>query len=169
MKKIKLNIWAICSILILLILDQMAKALAVSHLKGTMAFPILKNIFVLQYLENRGAAFGILEGQKWFFVLITVVFLIALVYIYQKIPAEQKFIFLRLILILFVSGAIGNFIDRVRNNYVVDFFYFIPINFPIFNVADIYVTVGAFLLIISVLFYYKEDDFNKIFPKKEQS
>lgn len=168
MKKLKLNIIAVCTILVLLFLDQLTKALAVIHLKGNIPFPILKNIFVLQYLENRGAAFGILEGQKWFFVLITVIFLIALIYVYQIIPIETKFNFLRVILVLFVSGAIGNFIDRVKNNYVVDFFYFMPINFPIFNVADIYVTIGAFLLIISVLFYYKEEDFSKIFPKKEK-
>ena len=65
---------------------------------------------------------------------------------------------------MFFSGAIGNFIDRVRQGYVVDFFYFSLINFPIFNVADIYVTAAAFLLIFLCLFYYKEEDFEQIFP-----
>ena len=69
-------------------------------------------------------------------------------------------------MILFVSGAIGNLIDRIVNNYVVDFFYFKLINFPIFNVADIYVTVAAFLFIFLCLFIYKEEDFEAIFPKK---
>ena len=71
-----------------------------------------------------------------------------------------------LICILFVSGAVGNFIDRITKNYVVDFFYFKLINFPIFNVADIYVTVAAFAMIILGLFYYKEEDYNKIYAKR---
>ena len=72
-----------------------------------------------------------------------------------------------IICILFFSGAIGNFIDRVIRNYVVDFFYFRLINFPIFNVADIYVTVAAFAMILLGIFYYKEEDYNKIFPGKK--
>ena len=64
---------------------------------------------------------------------------------------------------LMAIGALGNFIDRVFRNYVVDFFYFKLIDFPVFNVADIYVTVAAFAMIILGLFYYKEEDYNKIF------
>ena len=64
---------------------------------------------------------------------------------------------------LILSGAFGNCIDRIRLNYVVDFLYFKLINFPIFNVADIYVTVAAFLLVILILIYYKEDDLERIF------
>ena len=71
------------------------------------------------------------------------------------------------ICLLFFAGAIGNFIDRVMRNYVVDFFYFSLIDFPIFNVADIYVTVAAFAMIFLGLFYYKEEDFNQIFPAKK--
>ena len=75
---------------------------------------------------------------------------------------------INLILIFFVAGAIGNLIDRIVNNYVVDFFYFKLINFPIFNVADIYVTVAAFAFIILGIFYYKEEDFEMIFKKKDK-
>ena len=70
--------------------------------------------------------------------------------------------------ILIYAGAIGNFIDRIRQSYVVDFFYFELIDFPVFNVADIYVTLSAIALIIVVLFYYKEEDFSLIFTGKLQ-
>ena len=73
-----------------------------------------------------------------------------------------------IILLLFISGAIGNFIDRVRLQYVIDFFYFKLIDFPIFNVADIYVTVAAFCLIVLFLFYYKEADLEEVFPSKKK-
>jgi signal peptidase II len=69
------------------------------------------------------------------------------------------------ILIAFLAGAIGNCIDRVARGYVVDFFYFCLIDFPIFNVADIYVTLSAFFMLVLGLFYYKEDDFELVFSK----
>jgi len=166
MKKFKINSITIFSIIIFILIDQFTKLLAIKKLKDNLSFSIIPHIFELQYLENRGAAFGILQGQKYFFVIITVIFLAILFYIYNSIPGESKYVYLRIVMILFFSGAIGNFIDRIKNNYVVDFFYFTPVNFPIFNVADIYVTSGAFFLIVLVLFYYKEDDFAKIFSKK---
>ena len=76
---------------------------------------------------------------------------------------EKKFLPLRICAIFIASGAIGNVIDRVRLNYVVDFLYFKLIDFPIFNVADIYVTVAAVMLVILVCFYYKEEDLERIF------
>ena len=75
----------------------------------------------------------------------------------------KKLLPLRICAVFIFSGAIGNFIDRLKLGYVVDFFYFKLIDFPVFNVADIYVTVAAFAMIILGLFYYKEEDYNKIF------
>ena len=83
-------------------------------------------------------------------------------------PSTTRSLTFAVILIFFVAGAIGNLIDRIVNNYVVDFFYFKLINFPIFNVADIYVTVAAFAFIILGIFYYKEEDFEMIFKKKDK-
>lgn len=74
---------------------------------------------------------------------------------------------LRVIAVLFLAGAAGNFIDRVRQGFVVDFFYFSLINFPIFNVADIYVTTATIALIVFILFYYKEADLERIFLKRK--
>ena len=154
---------------VLIVIDQMTKLMAIHGLMNQQPFVILDGIFELHYLENRGAAFGILQGKKAFFIIFTILVLAFIAYIYLKrIPDEKKFRLLDGICILFFAGAVGNFIDRVFRNYVVDFFYFKLIDFPIFNVADIYVTVAAFAMIILGLFYYKEDDYNKIFPAKKK-
>ena len=101
------------------------------------------------------------------FAILTVIVVALLIIAYLRIPTDRRYFWINICIILFISGAIGNLIDRVFNHYVVDFFYFSLINFPIFNVADIYVTVAAFLFIFLLLFYYKEEDFEKIFPSKK--
>lgn len=154
---------------VLIVIDQITKLMAIHGLMNQQPFVILDGILELHYLENRGAAFGILQGKKAFFIIFTILVLAFIAYIYLKrIPDKKKFRLLDGICILFFAGAVGNFIDRVFRNYVVDFFYFKLIDFPIFNVADIYVTVAAFAMIILGLFYYKEDDYNKIFPAKKK-
>lgn len=155
----------------LLFLDQWTKYLASVYLKGGSSIIIIKNVFQLHYLENRGAAFGLLQGQKLWFVAITVVMLALMLLVYRRIPMEKKYRWIRFILALLTAGAIGNLIDRLRLNYVIDFFYFELINFPIFNMADIYVTVGMALLAFLMFFYYKEEELEVLwpFPKKEQN
>lgn len=164
----KKAVFGFFSVIFLTIIDQLTKALAVQYLKGKEAFVLWKGVFELRYLENRGAAFGILQGQKWFFIISTMVVLAFLAYLFlKKIPQEKKFVWLDIICILYFAGAVGNFIDRLCQNYVVDFLSFCLINFPIFNVADIYVTIAAFAMIVLGLFYYKEEDYDKIFPAKK--
>lgn len=163
MKNIKSVLSGVITVFILVLFDQWTKYLAVSHLKDKASIILFDHIFELQYLENRGAAFGLLQNQRVFFLIMTVIILIAAIIIYRKIPNERKFLILRICIIFICSGAIGNMIDRFINGYVVDFFYFSLINFPIFNVADIYVTVSTFVLAFLVLFYYKEEDIEKIF------
>ena len=156
-KRITHYIMALVSIVVLVLLDQITKHLVVLHLKDRSAYVLIKDVFQLEYLENRGAAFGVLQNQR--VLLIT----IAVIWFYHKVPIEHKYLPLRICAVLILSGAFGNCIDRIRLNYVVDFLYFKLINFPIFNVADIYVTVAAFLLVILILIYYKEDDLERIF------
>ena len=166
-KVIKKGILGFVISFILILVDQLTKLSAIHHLMGKDPLVLIDGVFELRYLENRGAAFGILQDKKLFFVIFTIIVLCLIIYVYLKrIPCEKKFIWMDLICILFVSGAVGNFIDRITKNYVVDFFYFKLINFPIFNVADIYVTVAAFAMIILGLFYYKEEDYNKIYAKR---
>lgn len=153
------------------LLDQITKYLAAAHLKGNDSIVLIKNVFELHYLENRGAAFGMLQGQKAFFVIICLAMLLAGAYIYVKMPYNKRFSYLRLCIICIMTGAIGNLIDRVSYNYVIDFFYFSLIDFPIFNVADIYVTVTTIVLLALILFYYKEEDLDLLTsvlkPKKK--
>ena len=139
--------------------DQWTKFLAVENLKGKADIPLIPNVLYFQYLENRGAAFGIFQDQKIFLILLTSLILIGVCYVLWKIPADKKYIYLKVQCFFITAGGIGNLIDRVRLDYVIDFIYFAPIDFPVFNVADIYVSVGMIFLFIVVLFYYKDEDF----------
>jgi len=158
-----------------IVLDQVTKYFAVSHLKNSSSVPVIPDVFEFLYLENHGAAFGILQGQKTFFVIMTTFALVILIYLFIRIPESKHYFYLRLILILFISGAVGNFIDRCTHDYVIDFFYVKLIDFPVFNVADIYVTTAAIFLIVVFSFYYKEKDLDiiieqlKFWKKKEKS
>lgn len=158
----------VLSIILLTLLDQITKYLAVLHLKNQSSIILIPGVFQLHYLENRGAAFGIFQGGKVVFIICTFIFILIAVYLgLIRIPSEKRFNWLRMIDILLIAGAIGNLIDRIINDYVVDFFYFNLINFPIFNVADIYVTCSCIALILLILFYYKEEDLNAIFSKNK--
>lgn len=145
---------------ILIFLDQLTKYFAIIYLKDKPSIAIVENVFELHYLENRGAAFGMLQNQKFFFIFIALIILAVICYVLVKTPNHTKYIKLHVALIFVAGGAIGNMIDRCRFDYVVDFLYFSLINFPIFNVADIYVTLSAIFLIILLLFVYKESDLN---------
>ena len=90
---------------------------------------------------------------------------VAVIYAMIRMPLTKKYVPLTICMLMVMSGAIGNMIDRVTNGYVVDFLYFRLINFPIFNVADCYVTVSAFVLVLLFMFYYKEEDL-KVFSLK---
>ncbi len=150
--------------------DQWTKYLAVTHLKGTAGIPIIKDIFHLQYLENHGVAFGMFEGQIWFFLPVTIVIAMIMIFLYSKIPVTKRYIPLRICIVLITAGAFGNMIDRFRYQYVVDFLYFKLINFPIFNIADCYVVIAVILFVFLILFYYKEEELDAnivIFPKKK--
>lgn len=170
MKEKKRYLYSIIAVILLIAADQFTKYLAVVKLKDKNAFVLIPDVFELQYLENRGAAFGIFQGQKVLLVLVTLVFLLLLGWFYHKIPNEKHFKLMRRVCIVLFAGAVGNVIDRIAYNYVIDFFYFKLIDFPIFNVADIYVTVSCVLILIMIIFsYYKDEDFEQIFPSKKPS
>ncbi len=158
-KKILLAVDAI-AIILLIALDQFTKYLAVQHLESKPAFKIIDGVLELNFLMNTGAAFGLLKDQKVFFVLVAVIILLIIAYVLFRLPDDKKYNIMHVLLVMIASGAAGNMIDRIKNNYVVDFIYFSLINFPIFNVADIYVTVATFVFVILFLFYYKENDFD---------
>lgn len=154
---------------ILVFLDQWTKTLAVKYLMGNSGISIIPGVFRLQYLENRGAAFGMLQNQQSFFALMTIIVLSLLIFLYYKLPASKRYMPLEYNIILLVSGAIGNFIDRTTQSYVVDFLYFELIDFPIFNVADCYVVIATAIFALLILFYYKEEELSFFtFKKKEK-
>ncbi len=147
---------------LLVILDQVTKYMAIDRLKDQEPMKLIDGVFELQYLENRGAAFGMLQNGKVFFVFAAVVMLTAIIFVLIKAPVAKKYRPWHVFLVMIAAGGIGNMIDRIRLDYVVDFFYFSLIDFPIFNVADIYVSVGTVLFLILLLFFSKEDDLNFI-------
>lgn len=155
---------------ILIFMDQVSKVIASSALKGKDKQIIIKNLLSFEYLENRGAAWGFMSGKIVFLTVITIFFTLILFVIIYKIERvlmqtnhkKSLFSFIQFILVLLTAGALGNLIDRLRLEYVVDFIQFEFIEFPIFNVADCYVTVSAFVLIIVLMFFLKEEDLKEI-------
>ncbi|MBR4358283.1 MAG: signal peptidase II [Butyrivibrio sp.] len=155
-------------IILLIFLDQLTKYLALVHLQDKPAIKIINGVLELNFLKNSGAAFGMLQNQKVFFVLIAAIMLVVIAYVLFRMPDDKKYNILHIVLALVASGAAGNMIDRIHNDYVIDFIYFVIINFPIFNVADIYVTVATFIFAILLLFYYKDNDFEFLSFKQQK-
>lgn len=158
---------AVLFTLLSIVIDQFTKYLAVTRLKDKDPFILIKNVFELRYLENRGMAFGMLENKQFIFIIGALIICSVIIYVYGKIPSERRYLPLKACSILLVGGAIGNLIDRIRLNYVIDFFYFKLIDFPIFNVADCYVVIACIAFAILILFYYKDEDFAFLKFKKK--
>lgn len=148
---------------LLIAFDQWTKRLASAHLKDGSVIPIIPGVLEFRYLENRGAAFGMLQNQKILFIVMGCAILIIIAFAFYKTFASRRFVALRVLLAFIATGALGNMIDRISLDYVVDFIYFSLINFPIFNIADCYVTVATAVFIILWLFYYKEKELDYFF------
>lgn len=148
-----------CAIIfILTFLDQGSKYLVLTRLKNSPDIILIPGVLQLHYLENRGMAFGLFEGRIPVFVILCVLFFCVFFYVYARIPRTGYYLPLTITSLIMVSGALGNFIDRVFRKYVVDFIYFSLIDFPVFNMADIYVVCSGILLVILVCFKYKNDE-----------
>lgn len=139
----------IISILIL-ISDLLLKTYAVNYLKGAEQI-IIPKILGLCYVENHGAAWGILSGARVFFIFLTVFFLILVIVFYIKKNSELTSLS-KLIVVLIFSGAFGNLIDRIHYGYVRDMINILFIDFPIFNIADTAIVIGAVLLTYESIF-----------------
>ena len=134
--------------LIIVALDQWTKYLVASKMELGESIPLLPGVFHLTSHRNLGAAFGILQNQRLLFIGITIVVVIGIVVALYRVGGKQPRVATALALVL--GGAVGNFIDRVRTGEVVDFLDFTLINFPIFNVADMAITIGVGLLLLDV-------------------
>lgn len=166
MKQKKL-IYALLFILLLLGLDQFTKFLADTYLKQADAIAIIPDIFELVYLENTGAAFGSFLGKTTLLSIATFIIVLYLIIKLKEVPATKHYIPIYLCLCLLISGGLGNLLDRVFRGYVIDFFYFVPIDFPVFNVADIFVCVGVGALIL-VSFLYKEHELSFLWELRKK-
>lgn len=132
-------------------IDQILKVLAIEYLKPVGSYPIIPDIFHLTYVENRGAAFGMMAGQKWFLIWVTAIVILAAVIAVMAGKIKNTTVLFSVATI--IGGGVGNLIDRVYRGYVVDYVHLKIIDFAVFNFADICVTVGTAILLVYLLFY----------------
>ena len=166
-KPLKYTIYfLICALMVAV--DQISKYISVIKLKGRENAVWIKNVFELEYVENDGAAFSSFSGKQGFLLVVTIAVMLFVIFEFVRIPDGKRFAWLRIDFLMIIAGALGNMIDRVRQGYVVDFFYFVPINFPRFNVADIYVTLAMPLLIILLFFVYKDNETEFLFKFRKK-
>ncbi|HFI0428298.1 TPA: signal peptidase II [Streptococcus suis] len=134
---------------VLIVLDQLVKTWTVANIALDTVEPFLPGFMSLAYLRNYGAAWSILQNQQWFFTIVTIAAVTGLIWYYVKqIKGSLWTLFS---LALMISGALGNFIDRIRLGYVVDMFHLDFISFPVFNVADMCLSVGVGILFICIM------------------
>lgn len=160
-----LNRWIVLGICLaalglLIFLDQWTKHLTDIHIHNKEKIDLIKSVLSLTYVENRGSAFGMMQGQFVIFYIITALMLAAVVFVFLRTPCTKRYIPIFSVAVILTAGALGNCYDRIVRGYVIDMIYFEPIDFPVFNVADIYVTVACFLLVIFFFFVYKDEDFD---------
>lgn len=155
-------IWPAAAAVILILLDQGTKLLALGSLKPMGSMTFLPGVLDFTFVENRGVAFGMFSGQRWMILVLTGAIVGVLIYYYKKLPAGKEYRWVRCALVMVLSGAVGNLIDRVFRGYVVDFFEFTFVKWYVFNVADIYVVLGVLWLLFLMLFVIKDE------PSKEK-
>ncbi len=157
-KRVKMLLIDIVIAAVLLALDQYTKYLAINHLKNRPALVLIDGVLELQYLENRGSAFGMLQNQKFIILFVGIVFLAVIIFFLFRLPLQKKYNIVHILLSVVIAGGIGNMVDRFRFDYVVDFISFVLINYPIFNVADCYIVVAMIILFLLFVFVFKEKD-----------
>lgn len=155
---------ALAVIILLVAADQITKLLISSHFEVGESLHVINGLLDFTYIQNRGAAFGMLANQRWVFLILTTVLIAAIIAAWFK--GYITHITGKISAVLLVAGGIGNMIDRLLLGYVVDFIDISPLfNFAIFNVADCCVTVGAVFMAIYIFFFID----NKVFGQKEET
>lgn len=144
--------WYLILIVALVAIDQAVKHWVTANIALNSGKTLIPGLLDLDNLHNTGAAWSMLEGRQWFFAIITVIAVIVVAWLMWK---NKTAAWMMTGLSLIMAGAIGNFIDRLSQGYVVDMFALQNVNFPVFNVADACLTIGVFIMLIVVL---KEDD-----------
>lgn len=137
--------------IVLLVIDQVSKILAVKLIDINSSIEVIKSFFYLTYTHNTGAAFSILTGQRLLLILVAIVILVVIFNYLRKNEVEGKIDTLAFSLI--IGGSLGNLLDRIVRGYVIDFldFKIFGYNFPVFNLADTFIVIGVFLLLITII------------------
>ena len=157
--------------LALVLLDRLTKVWAENVLRPGGPIELLRGVLEFRYTQNTGIAFGLFQGLGFLFIILTVILSAALIVLLWKTPATRHFMPLSIIFAMILGGALGNLWDRIFQSYVTDFIYIKLINFPIFNVADICVSLGIIALLFYLLFFYKDKELLEVFSfrkKKEE-
>lgn len=158
--------WILCAVgLVSVGLDQLTKYLTIRYLKPVGNVPLIEGWLHLTYVENTGAAFGILKNHRWLFLVVSTLAIAAMI-VYMVRKRRTLSPLLGVSLALIVGGGIGNQIDRLARGYVVDMIYLKIIDFAVFNVADACVCIGAALLFLYILFF--DENLKKDAGKKEK-
>ena len=142
---------------VLFIADQATKYMALTRLKQVGSVTFIDGFMDFTFVENRGAAFGILDGKVWLLLIMAVAICVVIIAAMLKMPDTREYKWLKWSLMLILAGAVGNVADRLFRGYVIDFFEFTFIKWPVFNMADIYVVIGTIAMAILVLFVIKDD------------
>ncbi|MGM9532271.1 signal peptidase II [Intestinibacter sp.] len=137
------------AIALLIAFDQIIKAWALNDLQYKGSISVINDVFNLTYVENRGAAFGLFQNNQWAFIVVALVASIIGLYFLHSNKISSKLG--KLSVVLIIAGALGNLIDRIRLDYVVDYFDFVFIWNYVFNLADCFIVVGTFLLCVYVI------------------
>jgi len=155
-------------------LDQWTKYLTMKHLAGGGEVKFIGNAVVFSYMQNRGMAWGLFQNAQFVLCLLTILAIAVIVFLYVRTPFKPEYRPIRIAEVMLVGGALGNLVDRIFrfdpaeggtyfHGYVVDMIYVKAINFPVFNVADIFVSLAFLSFLFLLIFVYNEDEFNKCF------
>ncbi|SEP88326.1 signal peptidase II [Lachnospiraceae bacterium RM5] len=171
MKKIRYILYLFL-FLILIFLDQLSKILVLKKLKQSIN--VVPKILNFTYVENRGVAFGFLQNKDIVIVILALIIITVILFLSVKIEKhlicadnKKKFYLIQILFIFISSGAISNMADRLRLGFVVDFLEFDFIEFPVFNIADCYVVVATFILMIVFTFFISDKELDSIFKNKQ--
>ncbi len=161
-KNIRVFLWPMIWIALLTAIDQFTKYIVTSSFELYESKPVIDGVFAFTYIQNRGMAWGMFQGKIPIFLIFTSIVLIFTFRILYNVIDINRYRWVKYVIILLISGALGNLIDRVSLGYVVDFFSFELIDFPVFNVADIYVVVSMISAIILLMFVYSNEELDEI-------
>lgn len=143
--------------LIFFFIDYVSKYVIINNLPLGISKKVINNFFYITHINNEGAAFSILNGKTIFLIIISIIIIVMLINYVRKNSIKDKLSVVSISLV--IGGSLGNLLDRITKGYVIDFldFHIFGYNFPIFNIADTFITVGVFLLFISLNRKEKKD------------